>query len=266
MNFGDTFIGRPNTVRAYKSLFKTHIEPMGNIDPNCPTLMNSAMNIWAEKGLAVKTRQILLRLFRNYIQHLGGPKIEIKRFHSLLSRETQQEELTVLNPDQARELVETCKRLEPKFLPILLLALHGGLRRGEIFGLRCGDVDMFKGKIRVAHSYDGPTKNGKTRFVPMSKDLLDAMTVARNLLMRHPEELVFELLDPNPVLRRLCYAIKVEPMRFHDLRHTFATTLLENGVSARQVQSWLGHSSVVTTLGIYWNLTGDEADINEALS
>jgi integrase len=257
MNFEDTFIGRPNTVRAYKSLFKTHIAPLGDT-----ATVEEALAAWKVKGLSVRTRQILLRLLKNYTKHIGGPTLEIKRLHSLLSRETQQEELTVLNPDQAKELVETCKRLEPKFLPILLLGLHGGLRRGEIFGLRCGDIDMFKGKIRVAHSYDGPTKNGKTRYVPMSKDLLDAMTVARNLLMRHPEERVFEILDPNPVLRRLCYAIKVEPMRFHDCRHTFATMALEGGISPKQVANWLGHSSVVTTLGIYWNLSKDEADLS----
>jgi len=262
MKFTDSLIGRQSTVRTYKSLFKTHIEPLNITVAWTEEMTKEALAVWGEKRLAVRTRQILLRLLRNYIKHLGGPTIEIKRFHSLLSRESQQEELIVLNPDQARELVETCKRLEPKFLPILLLGLHGGLRRGEVFGLRCGDIDMFKGKVRVARSYDGPTKNGRTRFVPMSKDLLDAMTVARNLLMRHPEERVFEILDPNPVLRRLCYAIGVPSMRFHDMRHTFATMALEKGVSARQVQAWLGHSSVVTTLGIYWNLTKDEADLS----
>lgn len=268
LNFEDTFIGRPNTVRAYKSLFKTHILPLNiTSEEVCHPHWNIqfVLTRWKEKGLSVRTRQILLRLLKAYVAHLGGPALEIKRFHSMLSRENQQEELTVLTPAQVVSLLQSCKTVDPEFYPILLLGVHAGLRRGEIFGLRCGDVDMFKGKIRVAHSYNGPTKNGKTRYVPMSKELTDAMTAARNLLMRPPTERVFEIMNPNPRLRYLLKLNKLPALRFHDLRHTFATNLLENKVSPKQVQTWLGHSSVVTTLGIYWNLTKEEVDINDVL-
>lgn len=268
MQFEETFIGRPNTLRAYRSLFKTHIAPL-NITPEEVKHPHWdpkwTLNNWKEKGLAVKTRLILLRLFRDYIKHLGGPTLNIKPLQSIISREEQQAELTVLTPLQAKELMDACKRLEPKFYPILLLALHAGLRRGEIFGLKCGDVDLLRGKVRVARSYEGPTKNGRTRYVPMSKELIEAMTAARNAPMRKPDERIFEIMDPNPVLRRLCYAIKAPIMRFHDLRHAFATLALEGGISPKTVQSWLGHSNVTTTLNIYWNLTKDEADVNSFL-
>jgi integrase len=257
MTFQDTFLGRPGTIRTYKSLFKTHIEPLKILQ------IEPAMIIWGEKGLSVRTRQILLRMLRNYIVHQGGPKIEVRRFHALLSRETQQEELRVLTPEQSKLMMTTCRTVDPKFYPILLLGLHAGLRRGEVFGLRCGDVDLLKGKLRVARSYNGPTKNGKTRNVPLSKELQVAMTAARNLLMRHPEDRVFEILDPNPRLRNLCRQLKLPMMRYHDLRHTFATMALESGISPRTVASWLGHSSVTTTLSIYWNLTNkDETDLS----
>jgi integrase len=159
----------------------------------------------------------------------------------------------------------TCKQLRPEFYPILLLALHAGLRRGEIFGLTCGDIDMFKGNVRVAHSYKGPTKNGKTRYVPMSEELIKEMIKARNLLLRPSTMAVFEQMDPNPILRFLCSSAKVPVVRFHDLRHTFATMALENGVSPRHVAAWLGHSSVTTTLSIYWGLNKHEFDVNEFL-
>lgn len=262
MNFGDTFLGRPATVRAYKSLFKTHIEPLNITTEWTEDMTRQTLTIWGEKELAVRTRQILLRLLRSYIKHLGGPTIEIKRFHSLLSRETQQEELTVLNAEQSTLLMQSCKTVDPGFYPILLLGLHAGLRRGEIFGLHCEDIDMFKGRIRVSRSYNGPTKSGKTRYIPMSKELIAAMTEARNLLMRPPTENVFELLDPNPRLRRLLRMYQLPLLRFHDLRHTFATSALEAGVSPKQVQVWMGHSNLSTTLNIYWSLQGEEANLS----
>jgi len=268
MNFEDTFIGRPNTIRTYQSLFKAHVKPLvvpekaADWTPECTVL---ALKTWEDGGLSVRTRQSLLRLLSRYVQFCGGPTIETKSFKRLLERSEQQVEVTVLNKAQAEELMKACKREEPHFYPILLLALHGGLRRGEIFGLRCGDIDVFKSRIRVCRSYDGPTKSGKTRYVPMSSELIKTMTEARNLLMRGVDEKVFERVNPNYTLRRLLKHCGYERINFHDLRHTFATMALEDGVSPRIVANWLGHASVYTTLSIYWNLSSDEANINSFL-
>jgi integrase len=99
----------------------------------------------------------------------------------------------------------------------------------------------------------------------MSEELIKAMTSARNFLMRPVGERVFEISNPNYTLRRLLGHCGYEDIRFHDLRHTFATLALEEGVSPRIVANWLGHASVYTTLSIYWNLSGDEANINSFL-
>jgi integrase len=96
----------------------------------------------------------------------------------------------------------------------------------------------------------------------LSPELSKALTSARNLLLRDPESKVFEQFDPNPVLRRLCGHAGLENIRFHDLRHTFASLALDSGISPKQVQEWLGHASVVTTLSIYWNLTKEEANLD----
>jgi integrase len=170
--------------------------------------------------------------------------------------------MKVLNPTQSKRLMNVCRAKDSDFYPILLLGLHAGLRRGEIFGLSCGDVDPLKGRVRVAHSYDGPTKNGKTRFIPMSKDLANIMIAARDLAFRDSKELIFEKMDPNPRLRRILRAAKLPDMHFHNLRHTFATLALEAGTSPKQVQVWLGHSSVATTLSIYWNIIDQTSNVD----
>lgn len=260
MNFEDTFIGRPSTVATYRSLFLHHIKPL-HFEPWTEQNVKHVLTNWKLRGLSQRTQTILVRLLRDYLAFVGGPTVDAKRMIRTLARSEQQKEITALNKEQAAFLMETARKYDPKFYPILLLGLHAGLRRGEVFGLRCGDVDLFKKRIRVAHSYDGPTKSGKTRFVPMSDELEQAMIAARNLLMRPVDSKVFEQQNPNFKLRKLLRIAKLPEIRFHDLRHTFATLALENGRSPRQVADWLGHSSVQTTLSVYWNLTKSEADL-----
>lgn len=265
MRFEDTFHGRPNTIRTYMSLFRKHIEP-GDIEPDWAKWTEESTQIalgeWERRGLSRNTKMTLVRLLGRYVAFRGGPKIDTQKFIRRLERSEQQREVTTLSTSEAKCLMDLAKKLEPKFYPVLLLALHAGLRRGEIFGLRCSDVDMLQGKIKISHSYDGPTKNGKSRIVPMSPELARTLTSARNLLLRGPNEKVFEQFDPNPLLRRLCREAGIAKIRFHDLRHTFASLALVNGTNPKQVSAWLGHSSVVTTLSIYWNLTSEESNLD----
>jgi integrase len=262
-DFLETLIGRPGTVRTYKSLYKHHIFPHATNPLTWDEKGTRGMvKIWEGKGLAPRTIQTLLRLLASYVKWAGGPDINIRQLSTQVGRTRQDEELVVLNKEQAQTLIDTCKREDPEFYPILLLGLHAGLRRGEVFGLTCADVDVLTNRIRVAHSYDGPTKNGKTRFVPMSKELGNAMISARNLTFRPVGEPLFEKMDPNPRLHNVCEKASLNRLRFHDLRHTFATLALESEKSPKEVQMWLGHSNVSTTLAIYWNVIERTSEID----
>jgi len=130
--------------------------------------------------------------------------------------------------------------------------MHAGLRRGEIFGLQYGDINALKNRITVQRSYAGPTKNGKTRHVPMSERLTKALE-RKDYLTKPPGEAIFSVFDPNYDLKIVTRHLGIRDITVHDLRHTFATLALESGVSPRMVQQWLGHSSLTTTLNIYWS-------------
>jgi integrase len=264
-DFEDTFYGRPNTISTYKSLYRGHIKnKFDNYDWQSWNEDSTSYTIkaWEEEGLSRNTKIALIRLLARYIKFMGGPDIDTQKFVRSLRRSEQQTEVTALSPKEAQRLIETTRTQDPKFFPVMLLALHAGLRRGEIFGLKCADIDMLQGKIKVSHSYAGPTKNGRSRLVPMSTELAKALPEARNLMLRSSSELIFESFDPNPTLRKLCRKAKVPTLRFHDLRHSFASMALTSGISPKQVAAWLGHSSVSTTLNIYWNLTSEEADMS----
>ena len=261
MTFTETLFGRKNTIRTYASLFKTHIEPIVNENSCKGWTEFDTQNIikkWEINGLSRNTQTSLLRVLSKFIQYNSGPKIDTSKYIRLLSRSEQQKDITVLNINQSKKLMSNCAKHDPEFYPILLLALHAGLRRGEVYGLKCKDIDYIKMRVKVERSYDGPTKNGKTRFVPMSNHLADAVT--KWALNKKTSDRLFKLEDPNPRLKNLCTISELPRINFHALRHTYATLALESGVSPKKVQKWLGHAALTTTLNIYWGINNYEEE------
>lgn len=258
MNFEDTFFGRENTVRTYTSLYRNHIAPVADVE-RCPSWAEpdtlAMIRHWEESGMGHSAQSTLLRVLSRFVEFHNGPKIDTPRYVRLLKRSEQQEEITTLTESQASLLMETCQATDRKFYPVLLMALHAGLRRGEVYGLTYEDIDYLKGRIRVARSYDGPTKSGKTRYVPLSSQLGEA--VNDWAFSKTLGERLFKMEDPNPRLRRLCKRAGLPRIHFHTLRHTYATLALESGTSHRKVQEWLGHASLTTTLNIYWGVIND---------
>ncbi len=143
---------------------------------------------------------------------------------------------------------------------IYLTAAFTGLRRGELVALRVRDVDFERSTIRVEGSYAygelSTPKSGKPRAVPMANEVAQAL--ARLLADRgNPgaDELVFPgtdggYIDASALRRRYIAAqtrAKLRRLRFHDLRHVFGSTAI-NRASIVQVQSWMGHADIKTTM------------------
>jgi integrase len=153
--------------------------------------------------------------------------------------------LRFLMPDEIQLLLKHCA---PNLKPIAITALSTGMRRGEIFDLTWDDVDFEQGHITVWES-----KNGESRTAPMSELLAET-------LRRQKEEkrLKNPLVFPSPTGNRYsdirlsfkaaCRKANIEDFRFHDLRHTFASHLVMNGVDLTTVKELLGHKTLVMTL------------------
>jgi hypothetical protein len=141
------------------------------------------------------------------------------------------------------------------------VALYTGLRKGELWGLRWQDVDFAGAQLTVRKSYDGPTKGGRNRRVPLLKPALEA------LREQHQRPRLCSLVFPGhgPVMRseydsvgleEAIVVAKVRRIRFHDLRHTCASHLVQGTWSPaliaaqlrlEEVKEWLGHKSIATT-------------------
>lgn len=149
-----------------------------------------------------------------------------------------------LTTEEIEKLLEGASK---RFRPLLMVALHTGMRKGEIFRLKWPDVDFKTGLITVHMS-----KSGKRRSIPMDETLLETLRV---LPSRFAGGVVFpsqttgeELTDVSKIFPMLCEKVKLDSVRFHDLRHTFASHLVMRGVDLRTVQELLGHATMSMTM------------------
>ncbi len=139
-------------------------------------------------------------------------------------------------------LANCCEHLRP----IVIVALHTGMRKGEILGLRWRDIDIKRG---IIHLLD--TKNGEKRDVPMNE--ITQKTIIS--VFKHLDtQYIFcnnEGHSYGDIKKSFLTAIKksdIVDFHFHDLRHTFASQLVMSGVDLNTVRELLGHKSLEMTL------------------
>ena len=148
--------------------------------------------------------------------------------------------------------------------------LATGLRRGELLGLKWEDIDFEHGNLRVKRQVaringevvEAPLKTKNAyRTLPLAEDTIQGLKQQRNKTGSSPW--VFPSptsgpISPDSVLHMLHRVLKragLPKVRFHDLRHTFATLALQNGVDIKTVSGMLGHFSAGFTLDTYAHVT-----------
>jgi integrase len=175
--------------------------------------------------------------------------------------------MRVLGPAEIHRLLDAAA---PDARTFLLTAVTTGMRRGELLGLRSGDVDWEMRRVWVRRSVDkdGRFQQPKTRT---SVRAIDASTTLVAALREHRmasrfkdvDDLVFpsekgtSLDGGNAVRRFFAPALrraKLPAMRFHDLRHSFTSLLIAQGEHPKYISEQLGHASVQITLDRYGHL------------
>jgi len=187
--------------------------------------------------------------------------------------------IVTLTVDQSASLLDAI-RGKPIYWPVLI-ALTTGMRRGEICALRWQNVDFKKKTIRVVESLE-QTKKGirfkspktdRTRAVLLTEYALEELKAFKEKQKEELAELKITQTEntsvcggyngqpqwPTTITHQFERVINKMPdfpkVRFHDLRHSHATQLLEAGIHPKIAQERLGHSTITTTLDLYSHVT-----------
>jgi integrase len=271
-----------STVKSYTQLFEKNLKTLAPtpLDEITRNELKDLLNGKHEAGLARNTVRNIMRLISNVLTHavedeliMANPTPRLKTIRG----KKQREEINPLTRDDARLLLETIEKNHPWYYPFFLCALRTGMRLGELLALEWGDIDFHNGFIEVRRQYSlaakriTRTKTGKIRRVDMSPQLaltLRTLQAERRRLALEKglgtmPDLVFLSREwqrinsanlRHRVFHRALSKAGLRQIRIHDLRHTFASLLIQNNESLVYIKDQLGHTSIRTTVDIYGHL------------
>ena len=180
--------------------------------------------------------------------------------------ENQEKEMKVLTPAQVKALLDQEK--EQKYKLLLTLAAFTGMRQGELLGLKWEDVEWESKQIHVQRTFTRgrffatKTKTSNRR-IDLGPTVMTDLKKWKLASGKNDLGLVFcneagGPIDHHNLVRRHFFpalkAANLPRVRFHDLRHTYASILIEQGENLKYIQSQLGHSSPTVTLNVYAHL------------
>ncbi|MGC8580008.1 MAG: tyrosine-type recombinase/integrase [bacterium] len=147
-----------------------------------------------------------------------------------------------LTPEEFEKLYQACNE---RLKPIVLLAVNTGMRQDNILSLTWTQIDLSRGVIILEH-----TKNGERLGLPMN-DTVKNLLIELNKVRHINSPYVFHNSTGNRIsattvqhaFHRVCKKAGIQDFRFHDLRHTFASWLVQGGVDLYRVQRLLGHKT-----------------------
>jgi integrase len=216
-------------------------------------------------GTILKYAKRLKLIEFNPVPEVERPRLDAQEYNH------ENEKMQILTPEQIRLFLAAA---DPGLYRILFtIAVMTGARVGELFALRWGDIDWVNNQILIRRSlsrakggwkfYEPKTKYSRRRIDVDPAVLLKLKKWKLMLPKTEPDDLIFPSPSGQPLHRSTVYkqgflpAIRrsgVPGIRPHDLRHTFASLLIDQGEHPKYIQTQLGHSSINVTMDVYGHL------------
>ena len=266
---------KKSTFSTYSILIEKHILPyFENIDEINSKNIKKFIIFKLNQGLSQKSIKdiiVVLKMVLNYGMKnnlLNYQKIDFKLPSIEIENKPQ-----ILNKNEYKKILAYIKtHFSLKNLGIMLCLLTG-MRIGEVCALKWGDIDLLNGEITIKRTIqriyviDGEKRytkviinNPKTknsfRQVPIIGELLKFLKFFKklgsdNFYIISNSEKPIEPRTYRNYYKRLLKKIGIEYIKFHGLRHSFATRCIESNCDYKTVSTILGHSSINTTLNLY---------------
>lgn len=264
-----------STMKRYKSCIKKINEELGTykVQQLEPYMIEDYFKLLRQDKLKSSTiakhKTVLHQVFSYAIEmqlivHSPVPKIKVKNKDKALHE--------TWSSTQLNEFLMHIKG-EPIYIPVLIAGTTG-MRLGEVVALKWKDINLAKGTITIKKSMDidntlkAPKNNASRRPVHLMKSVIRELEAHKFNQKKNKIKLgkdyqtsdfVCTLKNGKPMntnyvtktFPRKVIQHNFSPIRFHDLRHTFATISLSDGIHPKVIQEILGHSSIRTTLDTY---------------
>ena len=262
------------TYRSYESVVRHHIKPrIGFLDPAkvTPKHISAMLDDMRTSPIAIKgkpkhgrAKRLIGVRTRELAYIIVGAAFKISSPGLLSGVEKpkyKSEEMRPWKGDEAARFLAHVDRVGDANRTLYRVALRTGARKGELLALRVNDFDAKACSIRITKSYneklrkDGPTKTPSSRrSIALSSETVAA--IKKHILatgVRGDDRLfpIHDVRQLTKVMQRAMRSAGVPVIRFHDLRHTFATLALAARVPFKVVSEMLGHKSVKLTLDTY---------------
>jgi integrase len=271
---------RPTTFERYEQIVRVHVRPaLGNLKLKnvTPAHVRGLYREKLEVGLSPRTvRYIHATLHKALKQAIADGLIPRNATEAVKPPQVRKEEIRPLTAEQVKILFEAVR--DDRLESLYILAVHTGLRQGELLGLKWGDVDLEAGTLQVRRTLTtakggpvlrAPKTKASRRTVKLSPTALEALRshLERQLgeidqagVLWRENGLIFASESGEPLKRHYIKTHRFMPLlkraglpqiRFHDLRHTCATLLLTKNVNPKVVSEMLGHATIAITLDTY---------------
>jgi integrase len=275
---------KPKTYAEYEKIVKTHLQPsLGHIE--LQELKSTQLQNYYKEKLNVLSAQSVTHHHRVLSKALNDAIdwefIEKNVAKGAKPPKPSKREMNTYTVEQLNFLLKTAKERTPVFYPIMYAAAHTGMRKSELIGLTWKNVDFHTQRLYIRQTiteangqyfFNSIPKNEKPRGIKLTAELAKLLGSLKEEHEKqqkilgdgfNPHNLVFcnskgNIMAPSEISRALKRAIKaanLPDIRFHDLRHSHATILLQANVHPKIVSARLGHSKISVTMDTYSHLT-----------
>lgn len=275
---------RPRTALEYERLIHSYINPLlGDflLSELNPRIINAFYKYLIEQGKGIRTIRFVHSVLHVALQNaVHFNYLEENPARRACLPKWEKGEMQILNENEVRVFLNACK--QSKYCYLYYLAITTGMRMGEILGLKWEDVDWQRGTLSVKRQvqrvsgrgivFSKPKTRAGTRVIKLGIGTINALREQRKLIQQmksrkngrwKENNLVFPstvgTTIPTGNLRKDFYDVLenagLPKIRFHDLRHTAATLMLNGGVPIMVVSKILGHSKPSVILDFYSHCT-----------